>query len=222
MVLPMRVLVADDHALFRDFLATSLRGAGAEIVARAADGRQAVEMAWRSKPDVAVIDLRMPGMDGVEATRRLAAELPCIKVVLLAVSDDDPDVCEGICAGAGGCLLKSLAAERFAPAVAAVAAGEAVLTPALARQILKAFAEVTWRDDHEIYSLNDGERRVLESMTRGLTGHEELAAHTGIQAAAVGRVLRTILDKLQLQYRARLVAAGSTVGRLDLSRVVGR
>ena len=109
----MRILIADDHALFRDSLRSLLEAQDIEVVGEAKNGQEAVDLSWESKPDVVLMDLTMPEMDGLEATKRIAAELPEVKVVILTASDEDSNLFEAIKSGAKGYLLKDLESEQF-------------------------------------------------------------------------------------------------------------
>ena len=136
----MRILIADDHALFRDSLRSLLEAHDLEVVAEAKDGKEAVEMAWETKPDVVLMDLTMPEMDGLEATKQLSAELPDVKVIILTASDDDTHLFDAIKAGAKGYLLKDLESGQFFALLEGVERGEPALTPAVARKLLEEFA----------------------------------------------------------------------------------
>ena len=159
----MRVLIADDHALFRDGLRSLLEAHGIDVVAEARNGREAVELARIHRPDVVLMDLAMPELDGLGATRLLTAELPEIAVVVLTASEDDDDLFEAVKSGAQGFLPKDLEATRFFELLDGVTRGEPALTPALARKVLGAFARpepkpaATTAD-----ALTDREREVLE------------------------------------------------------------
>jgi len=109
----MKIVIADDHALFRDSLRSLVESRGIEVVGEASNGNQAIELARRLQPDVVLMDLAMPEMSGLEATRLLAAELPAVKVVVLTASDDDAKLFEAIKAGAQGYLLKNLESDDF-------------------------------------------------------------------------------------------------------------
>lgn len=211
----MRVLIADDHALFRDFLSGLLKKGGIEVVAAAADGQQAVEESWRHKPDVVLMDLRMPGVDGLEATRCLAAELPAVKVMALARSERESDLFEAIRGGACGGLPKSSPASAFLPALAAAANGEPVLTAHLAGAILRALEAVEWRDDGGVYALNELERELLRLMASGVLGQARLAEFLAVTQTVVLLALRNVLDKLHLEHRARLVDSASRGGHRE-------
>ena len=136
----MRVLIADDHALFRDGLRSLLEAHGVNVVAEARNGREAVELARIHHPDVVLMDLTMPELGGLAATRLLTAELPAVAVVVLTASEDDADLFEAVKSGAQGFLPKDLEATRFFELLEGVTRGEPALTPGLARKVLGAFA----------------------------------------------------------------------------------
>ncbi len=141
MLPPVRVLVADDHPVFREGLAALLASVpGLVVVGTAADGLAAVALAREEQPDVVVMDVQMPGMDGIEATRRITAESPHIGVVVLTMSEDDETVFQAMRAGARGYLLKGAGQEEILRAMRSVAAGEAVFGQALARRVADFFA----------------------------------------------------------------------------------
>lgn len=204
----MRVLIADDHPLFRDGLRSLLTARGIEVVAEANNGREALEAAWLHRPDVVLMDLMMPVMDGLEATRRLAVELPELKVVMLTVVDDDAKLFEAIKSGAKGYLLKNLESDQFFELLEGVAEGEPALTPALARKLLEEFArpQERRRQPEDPDALTDREREVLELMVDGVTSNRRLASRLGVSENTVKFHVRNILDKLHLHNRAQVVA----------------
>ena len=203
----MRVLIADDHALFRDGLRSLLEAHGVEVVAEARDGREAVELARIHRPDVVLMDLAMPVLGGLGATRLLTAELPEVAVVVLTASEDDADLFEAIKSGAQGFLPKDLEARRFFELLDGVARGEPALTPNLARKVLGAFArpapEPPTRDAS---ALTDREREVLELLVQGVTSNRALADRLFVSENTIKYHLRNILDKLHLQNRAQVIA----------------
>ena len=202
----MRILIADDHALFRDGLRSLLEAHDIEVVGEASNGEEAVELAWKLKPDVTLMDLMMPGIDGLEATKRLVAELPEVKVVILTASDDDANLFEAIKSGAKGYLLKDLESSQFFSLLEGVERGEPALTPALARKLLEEFARPTARRDREDPdALTDREREVLELMVEGTTTNRKLAKALGVSENTVKFHVRNILDKLHLHNRAQVV-----------------
>lgn len=202
----MEILIADDHALFRESLRSLLESREMTIVGEAENGRQAVEMAWKHKPDVVLMDLMMPEMDGLEATKHLSAELPEIKVVILTASDDDSNLFEAIKAGAKGYLLKDLQSDEFFALLDGVDRGEPALTPVLARKLLDEFARAKGTESYSPDALTDREQEVLELMVKGVTTNRKLAGTLGISENTVKFHVRNILDKLHLHNRAQVVA----------------
>ncbi len=203
----MRILIADDHALFRDSLSSLLTAREYEIVGEARNGREAVELSWQLKPDLVLMDLMMPEMDGIAATKQLAAELPEVKVVVLTASDNDSHLFEAIKSGAKGYLLKDLESDQFFELLEGVGRGEPALTPALARKLLDEFAQPRKpaREDHDPDALTEREQEVLELMVEGVTTNRRLAAQLGVSENTVKFHVRNILDKLHLHNRAQVV-----------------
>ena len=203
----MRVLIADDHALFRDGLRSLLEAHGITVVGEARNGHEAVELARVHRPDVVLMDLAMPQLNGLGATRLLTAELPQIAVVVLTASEDDEDLFEAIKSGAQGFLPKDLEARHFFELLEGVARGEPALTPTLARKVLGAFA----RPDPEPVAsaseaLTERERGVLELLVQGVTSNRELADRLFVSENTVKYHLRNILQKLHVQNRAQVIA----------------
>jgi DNA-binding NarL/FixJ family response regulator len=203
----MRVLIADDHALFRDSLRSLLSANDIEVVGEAGNGEEAVKLAWELKPDVVLMDLMMPEVDGLEATKQLAAELPDVKVVVLTASEDEEHLFEAIKAGAKGYLLKDLEAEQFFELLRGVEKGEPALTPTLARRLLDEFAKPTRRESqhYDPDALTAREQEVLELMVRGVTSNRKLAQELNVSENTVKFHVRNILDKLHLHNRAQVV-----------------
>lgn len=204
----MRILIADDHALFRDSLRSLLESQDIEVVAEAKNGQEAVDLSWECKPDVVLMDLTMPEMDGLEATKRIAAELPEVKVVILTASDEDSNLFEAIKSGAKGYLLKDLESEQFFSLLEGVERGEPALTPSVARKLLDEFArpKKPTKEEYDPDALTDREREVLELMVQGTTSNRRLAKHLGVSENTVKFHVRNILDKLHLHNRAQVVA----------------
>lgn len=212
----MRVLIADDHALFRDGLRSLLEAHGIAVVAEARNGREAVELARLHRPDVVLMDLTMPELGGLGATRLLTAELPRVAVVVLTASEDDEDLFEAIKSGAQGFLPKDLEAGRFFELLAGVARGEPALTPPLARKVLGAFARPEPAPAApEAGSLTERERAVLELLVQGVTSNRDLADRLFVSENTVKYHLRNILAKLHLQNRAQVIAYALRHGLVD-------
>jgi DNA-binding NarL/FixJ family response regulator len=204
----MNILISDDHALFRDSLRSLLEAHGLTVVGEAKNGREAVELARRLKPDIALMDLSMPEMDGLAATRLISAELPEVKVVILTASDEDAKLFEAIKSGAQGYLLKNLESEEFFELLDAISRGEPGLTPVLARKLLQEFARPaqTSAPAHDPDALTDREREVLELLVQGITSNRKLARQLGVSENTVKFHVRNILDKLHLHNRAQVVS----------------
>jgi DNA-binding NarL/FixJ family response regulator len=201
----IRLLIADDHPVVRDGLSGIFGGADDfEVVGLASDGEEAVELARRLKPDVVLMDLRMPRMDGVSAIRRLA---PAQRILVLTTFDADTDVLPAIEAGATGYLLKDAPRSELYRAVRAAARGEAVLSPPVATRVLRAA-----RSDEPALSAREVE--ILELVARGTT-NREAAQRLFISEATVKTHLIHIYAKLGVPDRASAVAAAYDRGLLQ-------
>jgi DNA-binding NarL/FixJ family response regulator len=199
----IRVLIADDQPLMRTGFKTVLEATGMiEVVAEADDGRQAVEAAERHKPDVILMDIRMPGMDGLEATRRL----PRFKVLVLTTFGLDDYIVEALRAGASGFLTKDVPRQELVAAVKAVAAGDAVLSPQVTRRLLDRVAHrlpaPTPTDG--VAALTDREREVLQLIAGGLS-NAEIAAALVVAEPTAKRHVSNLLGKLGLRDRVQAV-----------------
>ena len=217
----MKILIADDHALFRDSLRSLLTARGFEVVGEAREGREAFELARRLQPDIVLMDLSMPGLDGLSATRLISAEMPQVKVVILTASDDDANLFEAIKSGAQGYLLKNLEAAQFRSMLDAVERGEAAITPATAARIIEEFLRRerggaipgATRSPADPDRLTERELDVLELVTRGLR-NKEIAQSLGISENTVKFHLKNILEKLHAGSRAELAARAISEGLL--------
>ena len=208
----MRVLLADDHALFRDGVASLLAAWGHEVVGVAADGDAAVELAERLGPDLVLMDVRMPGGGGIDATLRLAARRPEIPIVMLTASEDEDDLFTAIKAGARGYLLKDLEASQLRAMLEAVGRGEVAISPATAARILTEVARPTSRPAPgggsgaaEPDRLTEREVEVLRLVVAGLR-NKEIASDLGISENTTKFHLRNILEKLHAGSRTEVAA----------------
>ncbi|MEV0351995.1 response regulator transcription factor [Nonomuraea sp. NPDC050680] len=206
----IRVAVADDQPLLRATL-TMLVGTAADMVAvgEADSGTQVVELAARTRPDVVLMDVRMPGMDGLTATRRIRADpaLSEVRVVILTTFDLDEYVYEALRAGASGFLLKDIPPVDLLAAIRVVASGEALLAPAVTRRLIAEFARVAAVESRmvrELAAVTGREREVLTLIARGLT-NPEIAASLGLSISTVKTHVRRLLAKLDVHDRAQLV-----------------
>lgn len=220
----IRLLLVDDHPLVRSGLRSLLESEpDLEVVGEASDGGEAIREAWRLRPDVVVMDLRMPGLDGIEATRRLTgpdAPEP-MKVLIVTMFDLDEDVVEAVRAGVRGYLLKGGSADRLIDAVRVVAAGGAVLAPSVTRQLLDHASHAlpplpSATADGPLDLLSDREEEVLRLLATGLS-NAEIAERLVLGEATVKSHVSSLLSKLGLRdrlqavvfaYRSGIVAAG--------------
>lgn len=200
----MRILLVDDHPLFRDGIGALLTAWGHEIVGQASTGAEALALAATCGSELVLMDVRMPGMSGVETTRRLKAAHPDMAVVMLTVSENEADLFTAIKAGAQGYLLKNLESAQLRFMLDAVARGEAAITPATAAKILEEFLRPEGSRtgvDH----LTDRELQVLRLVTAGLR-NKEIAARLAISENTTKYHVRNILEKLHAESRAELAA----------------
>jgi DNA-binding NarL/FixJ family response regulator len=201
----MRVVLADDHALFRDGVSSLLQAWGHEVVGHAADGREAVNLVTRLEPDLVLMDVRMPGMSGVEATQAIAAIRPEMPIVMLTVSEDEEDLFAAIRAGARGYLLKDLEAAQLHAMIDTVARGEAAITPATAARIIRHLSTMSGADGSARDALTARELEVLRLVTDGRR-NKEIAAELGISENTAKYHLRNILEKLHAESRTEVAA----------------
>jgi DNA-binding NarL/FixJ family response regulator len=203
----IRVLIADDQALMRGGFRLILEAQDdIEVVGEAIDGRDAVEQYRRLGPDVVVMDVRMPAMDGIEATRRLTAGETPARVLILTTFDLDAYVYEALRAGASGFLLKDRPPEELVAAVRVVASGDALLAPSVTRRLILEFAsqQNAPTPPPELDELTDRERDVLVLMARGLS-NTEIAGHLFVAETTVKTHVGRVLHKLGLRDRAQAV-----------------
>ena len=199
----VRVLLVDDHDLFRTGLRNLLEEQGLDIVGEASDGGQAVRMTRELAPDVVVMDLNMPGMTGVEATRQVTTAAPLTRVVVLTISDQDGDVLDAILAGACGYLLKDSSVDELIRGIVAAAVGESLVSPAIAGKVLqqvRATAISPEAADTIRAELSDRELDVLKLIAAG-NDNAMIAAQLHISPKTVKNHISNILMKLQIENR---------------------
>ena len=205
---PIRVLLVDDDELMRTGLAAVLSSDPAiEVVAQASTGRLALERIRVRHPDVVLMDVRMPDLDGIAATRRLLAAAPEVKIIILTTFEQDDYIFGAIDAGASGFLLKRTRPEELLSAIHAVAAGDSLLSPSVTRIVLEHLArQPTSRAQpaHQLAELTPRERQVLELIARGQT-NREIAATLVIEESTVKTHIKRILLKLDLRDRIHAV-----------------
>jgi len=215
----MRVVIADDHPLFRDGLRGLLEARGVEVVGEASNGREAVDQARRLVPDVVLMDLDMPELNGLAATRLISAESPAVKVVILTASEEDANLFDAIKSGAQGYMYKNLASDELFRLLEGVSHGEPALTPGLARKLLGEFARPVPAPpqrpvDESTPGLTEREREVLDLLVQGITSNRELAERLVVSENTIKFHLRNILEKLHVQNRAQVVAYAARQGLL--------
>jgi len=201
----VRVVVADDQELVRTGFAMILDRAGFEVVAEAADGVEAVTAAREHHPDVVLMDVRMPNLDGIEATRRIVSAQPEVRVLALTTFDLDDYVYAAVRAGASGFLLKDVSPDDLVHAVRVVARGDAMLAPAVTRRMLDRFITVPAPGARAELpeSVSDRERQVLELVARGRS-NAEIAADLYLSEATVKTYVSRLLTKLDARDRVQL------------------
>ncbi|HUR17696.1 MAG TPA: response regulator transcription factor [Acidimicrobiales bacterium] len=216
----IRVLIADDQALFRRGLHVVLgTEEGIEVVAEAENGEEAVERARELAPDVVLMDVRMPKLDGIEAARQIRSEVPTTKILMLTVSDEEDDLYEAIKAGANGYLLKEISVEEVAESIRAVVQGQSLLSPSMASKLLNEFNALVKRaEDKQQFAgpvLTNRELEVLRLVAKGMS-NREIATDLYISENTVKNHVRNILEKLHLHNRMEAVIYAVKERLLDL------
>jgi DNA-binding NarL/FixJ family response regulator len=198
----LRVLIADDHPLFRDGLRTVLAATDdLVLVAEAADGEEAVRLAVREQVDVALFDVHMPRLDGIQAAGRVAVEAPGVRLLMLTMFQDDASIFAALRAGARGYVLKDADRSELLRAVRAVAAGEAIFSPAIAARVIDHFASASPTVAAEEFPmLTTRERDVLHLLARGRS-NPEIAVRLGLTRKTTSNYVSSILAKLQVSNR---------------------
>lgn len=203
---PIRVLLVDDHALFRRGIASILAAErGFEVVGEASDGLGALERARELMPDVILMDIFMPGANGLEATRRIKEALPYVKIVMLTVSEEDQNLFEAIKSGAQGYLLKKIEPQELFAMLKGVVQGDAPISRAMAAKILGEFAHQARQATAASLpgaNLSPREKEVLDLVTQGKS-NKEIAAALAIAENTVKNHLKNILEKLHLENRVQ-------------------
>jgi DNA-binding NarL/FixJ family response regulator len=206
----IRVVLVDDQELLRRGFRMILDAEdGVEVVGEAGDGAQAVELAASCHPDVVLMDVRMPVMDGIEATRRIVASDPAVRVLVLTTFDLDEYAFGALRAGASGFLLKDVPPWELSGAIRTVASGDAVVSPRITRRLLDEYAHLLAPSGHEpisdvLSALTDRERQVLTALAEGLS-NAEIAARLFVSEATVKTHVGRILGKLELRDRLQAV-----------------
>jgi len=218
----IRILIADDHAVVREGTRRILeQEPDMEVVGEAGDGEEAVNLATSLKPDVAIVDVSMPKMDGIEATRRIKAACPSINVLILSAYDDDQFIFSLLEAGAAGYLLKSIRSRELLDAIRAVYSGESVLHPSIARKVLNRFVSTSDRptESKEPFGvLSDREMEVLKLAAKGFS-NQDIAEKLCLSIRTVQGHLGHIFNKLQVGSRTEAVVRALKEGWVTLDDV---
>jgi DNA-binding NarL/FixJ family response regulator len=199
----VRVLIVDDHDLFRTGLRNLLEEQGVDVVGEAAGGGEAIRIVRELAPDVVVMDLNMPQMNGVEATRQIVSTAPLTRVVVLTISDEDSDVIDAILAGACGYLLKDASIHELMRGIEAASVGEALISPAIASKVLRRIRSSTTQPEIEKTiraELSEREIEVLKLIANG-KDNAQIAAELHISPKTVKNHISNILMKLQIDNR---------------------
>jgi len=214
----IRVLIADDHAVVREGTRRILeQEEDLQVVAEASNGEEAVRQALSFEPDVAIIDVAMPKLDGIEATKQIKARCPTITVLILSAYDDDQFIFSLLEAGAAGYLLKTIPGRELVDAVRAVYAGESVLHPLVARKVLNRFARIPdkGRKKEAFEVLSEREMEVLRLVTKGLS-NKDIAEELCLSIRTVQGHLGNIFNKLQVGSRTEAVVRALKEGWVSL------
>lgn len=220
-MMPIKVLICDDQSLFREALRTLLSSySDLEVVGEAANGEESLRLAVSVSPDIALMDLRMPVMDGVEATRRINQLGKGIKVIVLTTFDDDETVFEGLRAGAVGYLLKDVSSEKLVEAIKAANNGEYFLLPSITAKVVSEFSKISkpvrkQKDELIPDPLSPREIEILKIVATGAS-NREIAEQLFISEGTVKNHLSSILSKLGVRDRMQAILRAKEYGIIDI------
>ncbi|MGZ5398624.1 MAG: response regulator [Nocardioides sp.] len=200
---PVRVMVVDDHPMWRDAVERDLQEAGFDVVAVAADGHQAIARFPAARPEVVVLDLQIPGPNGVEVTANVLAHDPSARVLILSASGEQADVLAAVKAGATGYLVKSASRPELLDAVRRVAAGDTVFTPGLAGLVLGEFRRIADAPTETGDGLTERETEILKMVAKGMS-YKQIAERLVISHRTVQNHVQNTLRKLQMHNRVQL------------------
>jgi len=210
----MRVLVADDHSLFRDGIISLLEAGGFDVVGQVGDGHAAVEATLRLRPDVVLMDIDMPQMDGLRALDLIKQKLPDTQVVILTVSEDDANLFEAVKSGADGYLLKSLTADQFFEMLDGLRRGEAAMTRQTTAHLMKGLAGASPQKPLLNQDLTQREIEILQLIANGMS-NKVIAEKLCVSDNTVKYHLKNMMQKLGVQNRTEAVAHAIRLGLLD-------
>ncbi|WP_144555377.1 response regulator transcription factor [Bacillus sp. X1(2014)] len=209
----MRILIVEDHPMFRDGLLKMLETVDEfEVVGEAASGEEAVELAERLTPNIILMDINLPKISGIEATKRIVTKTPDIGILVLTMYDDDSSVFAAMRAGARGYLLKEANRNEIVRAIQAVSEGEAIFSPAIARRMMFYFEAKMKVSRVDVFpQLTDREREVLDHIAKG-KNNAEIASNLGLNQKTVRNHVSNILSKLQASDRAQAIIMAREAG----------
>ena len=209
----LRILIADDHPLFRKGMRALLTAtAGTEVIGEATTGQEAIELAAALQPDVILMDLQMPGINGIEATRQILHTSPHIRILVVTLFEDDASIFSALRAGARGYILKDAQEEEMLRAIRAVGNGEAIFSPAIATRLMDFFAAPRPAVPKEIFpTLTEREREILQMIARGRTNND-IAKELALSSKTVGNYVSNIFSKLQVADRAHAIIRARDAG----------
>ncbi|KIL39607.1 LuxR family transcriptional regulator [Gordoniibacillus kamchatkensis] len=210
---PVKIIIADDHPLFRDGLRLLLEGVpDLELSGEAASGAEAIALAASLQPDIVLMDLNMPGMNGIDATRSILRTSPHIGVLVITMFDDDDSVFAAMQAGARGYLLKGASQEETLRAIRAVGSGEAIFSPGIAKKLIHYFSTLAPGAAAPLFpELTEREREILKYIAQGFN-NGDIAARTGLSPKTVRNHVSNIFNKLQVADRAQAIIRAREAG----------
>jgi DNA-binding NarL/FixJ family response regulator len=210
---PLRVLIVDDHPMFRDGLRALLASSpDADLVGEAATGEEALALTAELRPDLVVMDVQMPGLDGIEATRRVLRESPEVRVLVVTMFEDDATVFSAMRAGARGYVLKGASYAEMLRAIVAVGGGEAIFSPGIAVRLVDYFASIRPAEPSQVFpELSDREREILDLIAGGLK-NPEIARRLYLSPKTVRNHVSNILTKLQVADRTQAIIRAREAG----------
>ena len=214
----IRVLVVDDHAMFREGIRSLLQGQeDVETIGEATDGREAVEMVHQLTPEVVLMDIAMPGMGGLEATRRIHRECPNVKVLVLTQYEDSEYILSIIKAGAKGYIAKTATASELVSAIRTVHKGESFLYPSAATAVVEEYLMRATGEKNEYEHLTDREREILQLVAEGRT-NREIADRLFISVKTILRHRTNVMEKLGFHNRTELIKYAISKGLIEMPR----